>query len=242
MADTLVLCYHAVSETFPADLSVRPEALHAQLALLQRAGYHGVTFTEAVEQRSSSKRVAVTFDDAFASVETLGKPILDDLGWPATIFAVSGFADEGRPLSWWGTDQWAATQYADEMRSLDWGRLRAIAATGWEIGSHTVTHPLLTKVDDTTLWRELTASRTAVAEAMGTECASIAYPYGDVDSRVVAAARAAGYRAAGALPPRWLRLTPFEYPRAGIYHGDDLSRFRMKVSPAVRRARRALGR
>ena len=242
MGDTLVLCYHAVSETFPAPLSVRPWALRNQLEFLHRRGYRGVTFSEAVEASSRSKRVAVTFDDAFASVEELGRPILDDLGWPATVFAVSGFAAEGRLLSWPGADHWAATDHAHEMRSLDWARLRGLAGAGWEIGSHTVTHPQLTAIDDGSLARELAQSRHDVGAALGHDCTSLAYPYGDVDRRVVAAAEAAGYRTAAALPPRWLRNTPLEYPRAGIFHDDDLRRFRLKVSPGVRRVRRVVGR
>ena len=41
MSDTLVLCYHAVSESFPAPLSVTPTALEEQLALLAGRGYRG---------------------------------------------------------------------------------------------------------------------------------------------------------------------------------------------------------
>ena len=242
MHDTLVLCYHAVSETFPADLSVRPGALHDQLTILQRRGYRGVTFTEAVEGEHRGRRVAVTFDDAFASVESRAKPILDSLGWPGTVFAVTDFAAEGRPITWVGTDQWAASDHADEMRSLDWNRLRALAAAGWEVGSHTASHPHLTALDDAALEAELTGSREAVQAAMGNGCPSIAYPYGDADARVVAAAGRAGYRAGAALPPTWTADDPLDWPRAGIYHGDDLRRYKLKISPQVRRIRRALGR
>jgi peptidoglycan/xylan/chitin deacetylase (PgdA/CDA1 family) len=242
MADTLVLCYHAVSETFPADLSVTPGALREQLGALQRRGYRGITFTEAVEGRPAGKRVAVTFDDAFASVEELGKPILDELGWPATVFAVAGFAATGKDLYWAGVDQWAATEHAPEMRSLDWSRLRALSDAGWEIGSHTTTHPHLTTLADADLDRELASSREAVEDALRTPCPSIAYPYGDTDARVVEATRRAGYRTAAALPHRWLKDTPLEFPRVGVYHGDDLRRFRLKVSPATRSLRRLTGR
>jgi peptidoglycan/xylan/chitin deacetylase (PgdA/CDA1 family) len=240
--DTLVLCYHAVSDTFPADLSVRPQVLADQLGLLRRRGYRGVTFTEAVEGHDRGKRVAVTFDDAFASVQERAKPILDALGWPATVFAVSDFAAEGRPISWDGTGQWAATEHRDEMRSLDWQRLRALAAAGWEVGSHTVTHPRLTTLDDDALARELAGSREALEAAMEAPCPAVAYPYGDADARVVEAAGRAGYRTGAALPPTWTPDNALDWPRAGIYHGDDLRRFRLKVSPRVRRLRRVVGR
>ncbi len=237
MADTLILCYHAVSERWPADLSLPPDALGQQLAALERRGYRGVTFTEAVLQRGAGRRVAVTFDDAFASVATLALPILDGLGWPASVFAVSGYAASGRPLSWPGVEHWAATEHAAELASLAWPQLRELAARGWEIGSHSVTHPKLTQLPDAALDAELTTSRAAVAEALGHECPSLAYPYGDIDARVVAAARRAGYRTGAALPERWHAAHPLEFPRVGVYRPDDLRRFRVKSARLTRAAR-----
>jgi peptidoglycan/xylan/chitin deacetylase (PgdA/CDA1 family) len=241
MADTLALCYHAVSPTFPAHLSVRPEALRAQLGVLARRGYRGVTLTDAVKATHDGRRVAVTFDDAFASVAELARPILDELGWPGTVYAVSDFAADGRPLAWDGVEHWARTEHADELRSLDWPALRDLAAAGWEVGSHTRTHPRLTTLDDPTLDEELTTSKAAIEEALGRPCVSIAYPYGDVDARVVQAARRAGYRTGSGLPARWTPDTPLDHPRIGVYHPDDLRRFRVKTSTVVRRVRILVG-
>ena len=73
-------------------------------------------------------------------------------------------------------------------------------------------------------------------------CTSVAYPYGDVDARVVAAAAAAGYRAGAALPKQWpaTPYDPLEHPRVGIWHRDRRPRFALKTSPLVRRARVAV--
>lgn len=242
MGDTLVLCYHALSERWPADLSVRPGAFARQLELLRDRGYHGVTFSEAVSGDGAGRRVAVTFDDAFASVDALARPLLEELGWPATVFAVSRFAQDGGPLAWEGTDHWLDTQHADELAGLTWERLRTLADAGWEVGSHTVTHPRLTRIADDELDTELTHSREAVERALGRPCPSIAYPYGDCDDRVVRAAGRAGYAAAAALPAAVTVPRALEWPRTGVYHPDDLRRFRLKVSPAVRRVRRLLRR
>ena len=242
MSDTLVLCYHAVSERWPADLSVTPAAFEAQLRRLHRRGYRGVTFTEAVQGASAGRRVAVTFDDAFSSVGALGRPLLDDLGWPATVYAVSDFAAGGTPLRWAGVDHWHETEHAPELASMDWRELRELADAGWEIGSHTVTHPHLTEADDAQLASELEYSRAAVEEALDRPCPSIAYPYGDVDGRVIDAARAAGYETGAALPARWSAGTALEFPRVGVYHPDDDRRFRVKSSRAVRALRTALRR
>jgi peptidoglycan/xylan/chitin deacetylase (PgdA/CDA1 family) len=239
--DTLALCYHALSHTWPADLSVTPEAFAEQLARLAKAGYRGVTFSEAVRRQARGKEVAVTFDDAFTSVVTHAKPVLDELGWPGTIYAVTDFAEGGRPLRWEGVSQWADGPHHDELESLDWDDLRALRDTGWEVGSHTGTHPRLTTLDDDELERELAGSRAAVETALGA-CESIAYPYGDVDLRVVEATARAGYTSGAALPARWGELGALEWPRVGVYHPDDLRRFRLKTSYRVRRARGLLGR
>jgi hypothetical protein len=68
-------------------------------------------------------------------------------------------------------------------------------------------------------------------------CRSVAYPYGDHDERVVAAAGRAGYEAAATLPGRLHRPEPLRWPRVGVTHTDTRWRFRAKASQTVRHAR-----
>jgi peptidoglycan/xylan/chitin deacetylase (PgdA/CDA1 family) len=63
MSDVLVLCYHAVSVRWPAELSVTPERLEEQLRLLVRRGFKGATFHQAVIAPPAPRTLAVTFDD-----------------------------------------------------------------------------------------------------------------------------------------------------------------------------------
>lgn len=188
MPDTLVLCYHAVSERWPADLSVTPAALRRQLAGLVRRGYRGVTFYEAVTEPAAGRRVAVTFDDGYLSVLELGAPILEELELPGTVFVPTDFMDRPEPMAWPGIDQWLEGPHRDELRPISWTDARDLTSRGWEIGSHTCSHPHLTTLDDATLERELLESRQACEEHLSVPCRSIAYPYGDVDRRVVEAA------------------------------------------------------
>jgi peptidoglycan/xylan/chitin deacetylase (PgdA/CDA1 family) len=242
MTDTLVLCYHALSEDWPADLSARPGAFEEQIELMLSRGYRGSTFSDAVLSPQGGKTLVVTFDDAFRSVAELALPILERLGIPATIFAVSNFARRGEPLSWEGIEHWQDGPHAGELESLDWSELRDLQSRGWEVGSHTASHPHLTRLEPAELARELEESRSEVSAGTGRECRSIAYPYGALDSAVVEAAGAAGYRAGAALPARAHRSTELEWLRVGVYHGDDLARFKLKVSRAVRAARLLLRR
>jgi peptidoglycan/xylan/chitin deacetylase (PgdA/CDA1 family) len=237
MNEVLVLCYHAVSERWPAALAVTPEHLEEQLSSLVRRGYAGARFTDAVHAPAGRRTLAVTFDDAFRSVLELAAPVLASLGLPGTVFVPTAFPGAGRPLRWPGIDGWAGGEHSGELACLDWDELDALAGAGWEIASHTVSHPRLTQLDDGALDRELTLSRLELEERLQRPCRSIAYPYGEVDERVTAAARRAGYSAGAGLLPTPRGAGPLRFPRVGVYRRDDERRFRLKTSRAVRRLR-----
>jgi peptidoglycan/xylan/chitin deacetylase (PgdA/CDA1 family) len=61
------------------------------------------------------------------------------------------------------------------------------------IGSHTVTHPVLTELDPLACGREIAASKKACEELVGAEVRSFAYPFGSLDTNVRAAVANAGF-------------------------------------------------
>jgi peptidoglycan/xylan/chitin deacetylase (PgdA/CDA1 family) len=236
VADVLVLCYHAVSDDWPSPLAVTPDRLERQLAMLVRRGYRGVTFERAVTAPPASRTLAVTFDDGYRSVLTHARPILDRLGLPATVFVSTDFVDIDGPMHWPGIDDWLGSAHEDELRGMTWEQLGALRDAGWEIGSHTCSHPRLSRLADAPLARELSESRRACEARFGT-CRTLALPYGDGDARVLAAAREAGYVAVAGLPGRG---TPSAgWRRVGIYPGDGRGRFAVKVARPVRHLRRS---
>ncbi len=232
-----MLCYHALSERWPAALSTTPERFEEQLALLLRRGYKPATFEQALSSPPAGRTFAVTFDDAYRSVQELALPIMERLGVPGTVFAPTDWVGRDDPMQWDGIDQWLGGEHEQELLCLGWPELRALADSGWEVGSHTCSHPRLTTVDDGRLARELSESRAACEDGMGRPCRSIAYPYGEVDARVIEAAGAAGYELAAALPKRHGSRNRLDWPRVGVYNRDDLRRFKLKVSPLLRRLR-----
>lgn len=240
MSDVLVLCYHALSPTWSADLSTTPELFERQIALLASRGYRGVTFGEAVDAAAGGggggRLTAITFDDAFRSVLELARPILERHGFTATVFAPTDYMG-GERLRWQGIEQWLGGEHERELQPMTWEELSSLADAGWEIGSHTRSHPHLTQVDDETLVRELAESKATCERRLGRPCPTLAYPYGDHDERVKLATAEAGYTAAAALPDRLRGHDPLAYPRVGVYRVDDDRRFRLKVSPALRRLR-----
>ena len=239
--DSIVLCYHAVSERWPAPLSVTPQAFDFQVRLLAERGYRGATFTEAAlgNGGGGDKVAAITFDDGFASVYERALPILERYGFPATVFVPTRFMDQDAPLAWPGIDEWLGGPHEAELAPMTREQLRSLIAAGWEIGSHTLTHPHLTELGDDELREQLTASKRECAELTGSDCTSIAFPYGDSDDRVIAEAEAAGYDAVAMLDATLERKSAFTCPRVGVYYVDSNLAYRLKVSPTVRRLRRS---
>ena len=81
--------------------------------------------------------------------------------------------------------------------AINWQQARAMDAEGIELGSHTVTHPILPNVaDDDHLHHELTASRARLEEMLGRQVTLFCYPNGRSDARVQRATANAGYRCA----------------------------------------------
>ena len=241
MGGALVLCYHAVSELWPAPLSVTPQRLREQIGLLVARGLRGVPFAEVALGEAARGTFAVTFDDAYTSVLERARPILDDLGVPGTVFVPTAWVGREQPMAWPGIDQWLGTEHESELRCMSWAQLRELADAGWEVGSHTRTHPRLTQLGDDPVAEELLRSREECEQGLGRPCPTLAYPYGDWDGRVAAAAGAAGYSAAATLPAGLHAERPLSWPRVGVYHGDAGWRFRLKASPLVRRARSGRG-
>jgi peptidoglycan/xylan/chitin deacetylase (PgdA/CDA1 family) len=226
--DPLVLCYHAVSDAWPDPLAVRPSAFERQIRGLLRRGYRSVTRDGIL--RGGSRELYVTFDDAYKTVGA-ALPILERLGVPATIFACSSYADDGRPLAVPELARQAGA-YPRELATMDWDELREVAERGFDVGSHTVTHPHLPELDDLRLEGELRDSRAAIEDELGRPCSFLAYPFGDEDDRVRAAARRAGYRAAFALRASRSPADPYALPRVDIYRRDNLVRAMVKTSVA----------
>lgn len=112
---------------------------------------------------------------------------------------------------------------------VSWNQLREMDAAGFSAQPHTITHPLLTRVDDATLERELVEPKQAIEAELGRPADLLAYPRGragDFDQRVVDAVKRVGYYAAYNTVP------------AAVHHGSDPFRlprvtFFAKTRPAL---------
>jgi peptidoglycan/xylan/chitin deacetylase (PgdA/CDA1 family) len=172
----VVLYYHEVPDEDRARFARQMRALSRRTTVV-RAAHTG-------SLRDGAHYVAITFDDAFKSVLTNAVPELVSRGFPATIFVPVDCL--GREAAWdmddGGVDDEVMTR--EELRSLP----ELI-----ELGSHSLTHPHLTRIDSARLSEEITASRRKLAELLGNDVSLLAFPYGEYDDRVVGTCSRAGY-------------------------------------------------
>ena len=116
-----------------------------------------------------------------------------------------------------------------------WDEVRALNARGFAIGSHTVHHCILTRLDRPMLEIELRESKSTIERELDQECPYLAYPNGgpdDYSPKVIAMAADAGYSMAftsvGSLNSR--RLVPLQIDRVTISGGLSKNSFHALVS------------
>jgi peptidoglycan/xylan/chitin deacetylase (PgdA/CDA1 family) len=206
-----VLMYHVVNVPPPGapypELYVAAGRFAAQMHALRSAGYHATTLRAvwaAWHEGGTLPRrpVVVSFDDGYESDVTHALPVLRRMGWRGVL---------NLELGKMGTSG-----------ALDDGQVRELLRAGWEVDSHTITHPDLTTVDDARLRRELVDSRAEIQRRFGVDARFFAYPSGRYDARVETAVRAAGYHAATTTQAGLARpgTDPFALPRVRV-NGDE---------------------
>ena len=108
------------------------------------------------------------------------------------------------------TPECDSTLDAEAQRFMSWEEARGLEASGFDLGSHTVTHPILTSLSPEDLRRELRESRAIIKAQTGSECLALAYPNGrarDISGSVLNEAAGAGYEYAFTVSNRWCRRT-----------------------------------
>jgi peptidoglycan/xylan/chitin deacetylase (PgdA/CDA1 family) len=226
---SVVLCYHGVGTTTtridPGYLRVRPDAFRAQLELLLNAGFEFVTVAEFANRYDGDEPptglAALSFDDGMSDNHDVVLPILAELRLPATVYVVTGLI--GKPNPWMAAGSGARMMNEDE--------LREVAATGLEIGAHTITHPDLSRLDYDTCLGEITGSRRELERLLSVSVKTFAYPYCRYGPAARAAVERAGLEAAVTCQGlgSWDR---FELKRSLITGKDELPTFLLKLTDA----------
>lgn len=119
--------------------------------------------------------VQITFDDAHVSQVEIAVPLMEEFALRGMFFV---------PASWVGAGH----------HRCSWEQLRRLIKKGHIIGSHGLTHALLTSLNTTDLTTELVRSRSILEENLGVPVDSISMPGGRWNRQIAAACFDAGYR------------------------------------------------
>lgn len=174
-----------------------------QVAALARHGYSAVTLGRVWqawrgEAGLPRRPVVLTFDDGYLGHYRTAARTLRARGWPGVLnLQVDRLGLAG---------------------GLTRKQVRRMLADGWQLDSHTLSHPDLTVVGRERLVRELVGSREAIQREFGVTTNFFCFPYGRFDAAAKAAVRAAGYLAATTTRRGVARPggDPFELPRISV--------------------------
>ncbi len=225
-----ILTYHSIDRSGSV-ISVTPATFRAHVEWMAERNVRVVSLPELLALPDEVNAVALTFDDALASVAVEAAPLLAAHGFPATVFVVSRHVG--------GNNRWngAGDPGIPEQPVLGWDALGRLREQGFSIGAHTRRHRPLPECGDAELADELAGAAEDIAKALGERPATFAYPYGAVDPRV---ARAAAEQFAIACTTAFRPVTGATpramVPRLDAWYFHDASRLRRWGTSRFRRA------
>lgn len=146
---------------------------------LSESGFKGTSLREALAHRSTTgfwpeRTVVLTFDDGFANFYEKAWSVLQQYGFKATVFVISGYMGK--------QNDWAPPPPGLGMRDiLSWEQATELSLNGMEIGSHTQTHRDLSRCSEWEVQREVIDSRAEIEDHLAMPVETFAYPYGATD-------------------------------------------------------------
>ncbi|MFA5663990.1 polysaccharide deacetylase family protein [Castellaniella sp.] len=225
-----ILMYHQIDEppvrgTPYRGLTVHPRSFRRQMHWMRRLGYQGLSMRQLMpylDGRRKGRVFGITFDDGYENVLRHAAPILDACGFQATNYFVV------QQLG--GTNEWDRDEGVPPAPLMDVAGLREWVALGHEAGSHTLSHPALTRVPPEQAGLEIRDSRDRLEQLTGERVGAFCYPYGKLSTDLVDLVRAAGYDNATTTQRGLVRPTddPFTLPRVAVMRSTHVLRFLQK--------------
>ena len=225
-----ILMYHRVINCSNYDqLVVSLSHFEQQMAYLKKY-CRVISLDQAVDELNQGIRkpgVVVTFDDGYLDNMENALPTLKKYNIPATIFITTAFCDQSL----------SHPRYSDDKQRvhLNWDEVRMLAEEpGITIGSHTISHPFLSRINADRSQTEIQDSKNIIEEKLGKAVNYFCYPSGDFLDKDVEFVKQAGYRAAVSVSPGLNRtlLSPFTLKRTEINDKDGINEMRYKLGGA----------
>lgn len=183
-----IFMYHNIDippkEAKLKSLYVKPNKFETQLKVLKKLGYNFVK-TEDLEN-NPKKSILLTFDDGYKDFYDNAFPIIKKYNANAIVFITAGLV---------GTfNQWDYEKLNVRKKLMNWEEIKRVYKEGIEIGSHTLTHPFLTKIPKEKAKKEIQDSKKMLEDMLSTEITCFCYPYGDYNETIRDLVVEAGYK------------------------------------------------
>ena len=225
-----ILMYHQIG--LPAErgtqfrsLTVHPKSFARQMRWMHRFGYRGLSMRDLAPYLSGErvgKVFGITFDDGFRNVYQHALPVLNEAGFTSTNYFVAHQLD--------GSNVWDADKNMPQMPLMSLAEMRQWAASGQEVGSHTLNHVHLPALSDEQALGEIRRSREELASHVQQEITAFCYPFGEYSPKHCRMAKEAGYLNATTTERGLVRVQDdmFELPRVGVWRSTYLLKFFQK--------------
>jgi len=211
-----ILLYHHVALHQNENIYyIAPDTFERQMHLLHQWGYRTISvelMVRALKEGAAlpPKPIILTFDDGSETIYTNALPILQKYGFTGTAYIVYNYV---------GTQNY-----------MNPDQIRGLYASGWEIGSHSLSHTDLTERSDQQM-DEIVESRRKLQALLGVPILSFSYPFGAYDENSVYYTHYAGYIAAVGLGNESLQGNKnlFYLYRQAVKGSDDLRTFALRL-------------
>lgn len=226
-----ILTYHRVNDRHPGDrMSVHPLEFRAQMEYLAESGRPILPVAEAVARLRGDGpplppgATGLTFDDGYRDNLEFAAPVLERLGFPATVFLVTGRMGAVATI-----DRYEGCCAYD--RALDWPQAKELESRGVELGGHGHTHRELATLNPGELREEIAGCREVFLRNRGRAPRVFCYPRGSESDSVRKAVAEAGFESAVTVYPgvNLPQTEPLLLRRTEVSGDDTLADFRMKL-------------
>ncbi|TES91551.1 MAG: polysaccharide deacetylase family protein [Candidatus Cloacimonadota bacterium] len=219
-----VLAYHKVIRNFEWGVTwVLPSQFLEQMRFLYQREYNVATLSDSLKDKDSGRKVVITFDDAYKDLINNAFSIMQEFSFKATVFVVTDFVGK--------KNLWDVNFGFRKFLHMDWSDLRYLCSAGFEIGSHTQSHPDLTKISLKKVRGELFSSKKILEDKLGVSVQFVSYPFGRYSGEIKQIARECGYSGGVCLShPFKVEDDIFEIEREGVYIFDTIDNFKAKLS------------
>jgi len=227
-----VLCYHSISDD-GWYYSVPLINLKKQINYL-RNNFEIISLSDLEKIINGGKKVnkasvVITFDDGYKNILS-AKKFFKSIDIKPAVFVIGDKSIvDFKEL---GTNR----------EFLSNSDIKKLLKDGWEVGSHTLTHPNMNKLNDLEIEREISGSKKKIEKNLNIKIKYIAYPKGKYTNKITNLVNKAGYKLGLSMDDGVIDLSTskFAIPRIGVDGSHSFTEFKYLYYPLLSKFRKLL--